>query len=140
MHPGFWHGRARSSFGVPVMTKVSMRPNMPLSLDTQKLALEVSKQLITLSVVALGFLTSMLFTTFKGTQFIPSAMTSLFSFLLSACCGVLTQLALVAESTGEKQLFSISYPRFLLHLCWITFVTGLVAFVVFTLANIKAGA
>ena len=116
-----------------------MKPTLPLSSDAQKLVLEVSKQLITLSVVALGFLTSMLFTTFKGTQLIPSAMTSLFGFLLSASCGVLTQLAVVAESMGDRQSLATSYPRLLLHLCWITFVGALVAFVVFTWANVRAG-
>jgi len=115
-----------------------MKPTKPLSPDAQKLVLDVTKQLITLSVVALGFLTSMLFTTFKGTPFIPSAMTSLFSFLLSASCGVLAQLAVVAESMSDNQSLSVSYPRLLLHAAWITFVSGLVAFVVFTLANVRA--
>jgi hypothetical protein len=116
-----------------------MKPGKPLSSDAQKIVLDVTKQLITLSVVALGFLTSMLFTTFKGTPFIPSAMTSLLSFLLSASSGVLAQLAVVAESMKDQQALSISYPRLLLHLTWITFVCGLVAFVVFTWANVKAG-
>ena len=116
-----------------------MIPSKPLTSDAQKLVLDVTKQLITLSVVALGFLTSMLFTTFKGTTFIPSAMTSLFSFLLSASCGVLTQLAVVAEATNEQQVLSIRYPRLLLHVTWITFVGGLVAFVVFTWANVRTG-
>jgi hypothetical protein len=111
----------------------------PLSADAQKFVLDVTKQLLTLSVVALGFLTSMLFTTFKGTPFVASAMTSLFSFLLSAVCGVLAQLAVVAESMDDAPAFSISYTRLLLHLAWISFVCGLVAFVVFTWANVRAG-
>ena len=114
-------------------------PRRPISPEAHKVMLEVTKQLITLSVVALGFLTSMLFTTFNGTPFIPSAMTSLFSFLLSASCGVLTQLAVVAESMNDEQWFSISYPRVLLNLTWLAFVSGLVAFVVFTWANVKQG-
>lgn len=117
----------------------SMKPSRPLSSDAQKLVLDVTKQLITLSVVALGFLTSMLFTTFKGTPFIASAMTALFGFLLSASCGVLAQLAVVAESMSDPQSLAVSYPRLLLHAAWITFVGGLVAFVVFTLANVRAG-
>jgi hypothetical protein len=116
-----------------------MKPGSPLSPDAQKLVLEVTKQLITLSVVALGFLTSMLFTTFKGTPFVPSAMTSLFSFLLAASFGVLAQLAVVAESMRNRQVFRVSYPRLLLQLCWIAFIAGLVAFVVFTWANVRAG-
>lgn len=117
-----------------------MKPFAPLTSDGQKLVLEVTKQIITLSVVALGFLTSMLFTTFKGTPFIPSAMTSLLSFLLSASAGVLTQLAVVGEGLNSNQALSVSYPRLLLHVTWIGFVCGLVAFVVFTWANVKAGA
>jgi len=111
----------------------------PLTSDAQRLVLEVTKQLITLSVVALGFLTSMLFTTFKGTPYIPSAMTSLFSFLLSAAFGVLAQLAAVAESMNDKRRLQISYPRLFLHLCWSTFVIALVAFAVFTWANVNSG-
>jgi hypothetical protein len=114
-----------------------MKPKTPLTQDGQKLVLEVTKQIITLSVVALGFLTSMLFTTFKGTPFLLSAMTSLFSFLLSASTGVLTQLAVVGESMTGNQALPVSYPRLLLYVTWITFVCGLVAFVVFTWANVK---
>lgn len=111
----------------------------PLSPEAQRLVFEVTKQLITLSVVALGFLTSMLFTTFKGTPYVSSAMTSLFGFLLSASFGVLAQLASVAEAMNDAKRIPVSYPRLFLHLCWSAFVVALVAFVVFTWANVKAG-
>lgn len=117
-----------------------MKPHKSLTSDGQKLVLEVTKQIIMLSVAALGFLTSMLFTTFKGTPFIPSAMTSLLSFLLSASAGVLTQLAVVGEGLDSNQALPTSYPRLLLHVTWVSFVCGLVAFVVFTWANVKAAA
>jgi hypothetical protein len=110
-----------------------------LSSDAQRLVFEVTKQLITLSVVALGFLTSMLFTTFKGTPFIASAMVSLFAFLLSASFGVLSQLAVLAEAIKDRRWLPVSYPKLLLHLSWIAFVVALVAFVVFTWANVEAG-
>lgn len=115
---------------------MKLLPTAPLSAEAQRLVLEVTKQLITLSVVALGFLTSMLFTTFKGTPFIPSALVSLFGFLLSASFAVLTQLAVVAESMHDDRWLPVSYPRLFLHLAWIFFVCALVAFVVFTLANL----
>lgn len=118
---------------------MKLLPSAPLTADSQKLVVDVTKQLITLSVVALGFLTSMLFTTFKGTPFILSAMVSLFSFLLCASFGVLAQLAVVAESMDDERLFPVSYPRVLLHLSWVAFVVALVAFVVFTWANVKQG-
>jgi hypothetical protein len=110
----------------------------PLSSDAQRLVIEVTKQLITLSVVALGFLTSMLFTTFKGTPYIPSALSSLLSFLLSATFAVLSQLAVVAEAMPDHKSLQVSYPRLFLHLSWIFFVAGLTAFVVFTLANVRS--
>jgi hypothetical protein len=112
-------------------------PSQPLSGEAQKLVLEVTKQLITLSVVALGFLTSMLFTSFKGTPFIPSAMTCLLSFLLSATFAVLAQLSIVAEVIEPPESIRVSYPRVLLHLSWIAFVSGLVWFVVFAWANLN---
>lgn len=117
---------------------MKLAPSNPLSSDAQKLVLEVTKQLITLSVVALGFLTSMLFTTFKGTPYTLSAMMSLFSFLLSATFACLSQLAVVAESLNDGKRFQLSYPRLLLHLAWVFFVAGLTAFVVFTVVNVKA--
>jgi len=113
--------------------------NSPLTSEAQKLAIDVTRQLITLSVVALGFLTSMLFTTFKGTPFVSSAMVSLFSFLLCASLGVLAQLAVVAEAFNDKRWLPLSYPRLLLHLSWVAFVVALVAFVVFTWANVRQG-
>ena len=113
--------------------------NPPLTSEAQKLLFEVTKQIITLSVVALGFLTSMLFTTFKDTPFVASAMVSLFGFLLSASCGVLTQLAVVAETMNDRRLLPVSYPRVLLYMTWISFVAALVAFVVFTWANVRQG-
>jgi hypothetical protein len=116
---------------------VNLKRNVSLSPDAQKLVFDVTKQLITLSVVALGFLTSMLFTTFKGTPYIFSAIASLFGFLLSASLGVLAQLAVVAEAMNDDRWLPLNYPRLLLHLTWITFVAALVAFVVFTWANVK---
>jgi hypothetical protein len=116
---------------------MKLGPSAPLSPEAQKLVFEVTKQLITLSVVALGFLTSMLFTTFKGTPYIASAIVSLFGFLLSASFGVLAQLAVVAEAMNDDRWLPVNYPRLLLHLTWIAFVAALVAFVVFTWANIR---
>jgi len=109
----------------------------PLPSEAQRLVFEVTRQLITLSVVALGFLTSMLFTTFKGTPFVASAMVSLFAFLLSASFGVLSQLAVLAEAMKDKRWLPVSYPKLMLHLSWIAFVVALVAFVVFTWANVR---
>jgi len=117
-----------------------MKPQRPLPPEAQKLVFEVTKQLITLSVVGLGFVTSMLFTTFKGTPFVISALCALFGFLVSAASGVLTQLAVVAESLDENQWGRFSYPRLLLHCTWIAFIGALIAFIVFTSASIKAAA
>jgi hypothetical protein len=43
------------------------------------------------------------------------------------------------EGLNSGQALSVSYPRLLLYVTWIAFVCGLVAFVVFTWANVKAG-
>ena len=107
-----------------------------LDADAQKLLMEVTKQLITLSVAALGVITSLMFTTFEGTPFTLSAQVSLFSFLLCALASVLTQLAVVAHALDSGQPRVLRYPRALLLAAWIFFVVALVAFVVFTWANI----
>jgi len=111
-----------------------------LDAEAQKLILEVAKQLITLSVAAIGVITGLMFTTFKGTPFIVSAQVSLFSFLLCAITSVLTQLAVVAQVLQSRTLFSLPYPQVMLVAAWTTFVVGLSAFVVFTWANIHFAA
>lgn len=111
-------------------------PQPKLDAESQKLVLEVTKQLITLSVAAIGVITGLMFTTFKGTPFILSAQVSLFSFLLCAVSSVLTQLAVVAQALQSKTLLSLPYPQLLLVAAWIFFIVALVAFVVFTWANI----
>ena len=111
-------------------------PQAKLDAESQKLVLEVTKQLITLSVAAIGVITGLMFTTFKGTPFILSAQVSLFSFLLCAIASVLTQLAIVAQALQSKTVFSLPYPQLLLVAAWVFFVLALAAFVVFTWANI----
>jgi hypothetical protein len=108
-----------------------------LDSDTQRLLLEVTKQLITLSVAAIGVITGLMFTTFKGTEYILSAQVSLFSFLLCAATALLSQLAVVADALQDRRIFSINYPEQLLLASWTFFVLGLTAFVVFTWANIN---
>lgn len=103
----------------------------------QRLVLDVTKQLVTLSVAAIGVITGLMFTTFAGTLYILSAQISLFSFLLCAATAVLAQLAVVAEASGDTPWFPVSYPRALLVLAWLFFVVALTAFVVFTWANIN---
>lgn len=103
---------------------------------TQNLMFEVTKQLVMLSVAALGVITGLMFTTFKGTPFILSAQVSLFAFLLCATFSVLTQLAIVADALQDKKTFALPYAQMFLVLSWAFFVVALAAFVVFTWANI----
>jgi len=110
----------------------------PLEPEAQRLVIEVTKQLVTLSVAAIGVITGLMFTTFKGTQFMLSAEISLFSFLLCATAAVLAQLAVVAEAVRDKQRLSLNYPQVLLFVSWAFFVIALAAFVVFTWANIRS--
>ena len=98
--------------------------------------IEVTKQLITLSVAAIGIITSLMFTTFKGTPFVLSAQVSLFAFLLCALSAVLVQLAVLAQAFERRSPRTLFYAKALLIAAWVFFVIALVAFVVFTLANI----
>jgi hypothetical protein len=121
----------------PDATSADMR-RTPLEPEAQRLVIEVTKQLVTLSVAAIGVITGLMFTTFKGTQFMLSAEISLFSFLLCATAAVLAQLAVVAEAVRDKQRLSLNYPQVLLFVSWAFFVLALAAFVVFTWANIRS--
>lgn len=67
-------------------------PNARLDPAAQRLVFDVSKQLVTLSVAAIGVITGLKFTTFKGTEYILSAQISLFSFLLCATVSLLGYL------------------------------------------------
>ena len=109
-------------------------------IESQRLVFDVAKQLVTLSVAAIGVITSLLFTTFKGTPFVTSAEVSLSSFLLCAVFSVLVQVAIISKTRREQSRISINYPVAMLFVAWAALVTGLAAFVIFTWANINANA
>jgi len=109
----------------------------PPDSNAERLVLDVTKQLVTLSVAAIGVVSGLVFTTFKGTPYTLSAQISLFSFLLCAGTSVLAQLALVAEAIRDRRIFNINYPQVLLFISWVFFVAALSAFVMFTRANIN---
>ena len=124
------------NFGHPLQ-HVTYMTRQKLDPDAQRLLLEVTKQLITLSVAAIGVVSGLMFTTFKGTPYIISAQVSLFSFLLSAATSLLSQLAVVADALQDRRVFNINYPQQLLLLSWVFFVLALTSFVVFTWANLN---
>ena len=107
--------------------------------EARSLVIDVAKHLVTITVASIGFLVTMMFTTFKGTEFITSAEVALFSLLLCVVFSVLTQLGVVTDALGSKPLFKrlVFGPKLLLTIAWTFFVVGLSSFVVFTWANIN---
>jgi hypothetical protein len=105
--------------------------------EAQRLVMDVTTQLVTLSLAAIGVISGFMFTTFEGTPYIASALMSLFSFLLCVLFAVLAQLAVVAEAIRDRKLLKINYPLALLFGAWVWFVLAITAFVVFTWANIN---
>ena len=101
--------------------------------------MDVAKHLVTITVAAIGFMVTLLFTTFKDTSYIISAQVSLFSLLLCVVFSVLTQMAVVEDALGGKPAIRWLYwsPKTLLTLSWACLVAGISAFVVFTWANIN---
>lgn len=107
--------------------------------EARAVIVEVAKHLVTITVASIGFLVTMMFTTFKGTPFILSAEFSLFSLLLCVVFAVLTQMAVVEDALGSRPVIKWLWwgPRTLLTLAWIFLIAGISAFVVFTWANIN---
>lgn len=103
------------------------------------IVMDVAKHLVTITVASIGFMVTLLFTTFKDTSYIVSAQVSLFSLLLCVVFSVLTQMAIVEDALGGKPLVRWLYwsPKVLLTIAWTFLVAGISAFVVFTWANIN---
>jgi hypothetical protein len=100
---------------------------------------DVAKHLVTVTVASIGFLVTLMFTTFQGTSFILSAQVSLFSLLLCAVFAILTQMAVVEDALGSRPIIKWLWwgPRPLLTLAWTFLIIGISAFVIFTWANIN---
>ena len=107
--------------------------------QARQIIMDVAKHLVTITVAAIGFMVTLLFTTFEDTNYIVSAQVSLFSLLLCVIFSVLTQLAIVEDALGGRPVVRWLYwgPKTLLTLAWACLVAGISAFVVFTWANIN---
>ena len=107
--------------------------------QARPVVMEVAKHLVTITVASIGFLVTMMFTTFKGTPYIVSAQVSLFSLLLCVVFSVLTQMAVVEDALGSKPVIKWLWwgPRTLLTLAWICLMSGMSSFVIFAWANIN---
>lgn len=106
--------------------------------EARRVVVDVAKHLVTITVASIGFLVTMMFTTFEGTPYMLSAQVSLFTLLLCVVFSVLTQLAVVEDALGGKPLIKWLWwsPKALLTLAWTCLIIGISAFVVFTWANI----
>ena len=107
--------------------------------EARAVVVDVAKHLVNVTVASIGFLVTLMFTTFKGIPFILSAQVSLFSLLLCVVFSILAQMAVVEDALGSKPLIKLLWwgPRTLLTLAWIFLIAGISAFVIFTWANIN---
>ena len=116
-----------------------MADNSVVPKEARSLVIDVAKHLVTITVASIGFLGTMMFTTFKGTEFITSAEVALFSLLLCAVFSILAELSVVTDALGSKPMFKtiVFGPKFLLTVAWTFFIIGISSFVIFTWANIN---
>lgn len=107
--------------------------------EARAIVVDVAKHLVTITVASIGFLVTLMFTTFQDTPFILSAQVSLFSLLLCVVFSVLTQMAVVEDALGSKPIIKWLWwgPKTLLTIAWTFLIIGISAFVVFTWANIN---
>ena len=94
---------------------------------------------MTITAASIGFLVTLMVTTFKGTPYIISAKISLFSLLLCVVFSVLTQMSVIEDVLGSKPIIKWLYwgPKLLLTLAWTFLIIGISAFLIFTWANIN---
>ncbi len=106
--------------------------------ESRRIILDVAKHLVTVAIASIGFLITLMFTTFEGTPYTLSGQISLFSLLISTIFCMLTQLAVVDDSLSEKTFIEwLKWsPKTLLLIAWVFLISGITAFVVFTVANI----
>jgi hypothetical protein len=121
------------------MSRFDVAEGWPVKEEARAIVIEVAKHLVTLTVASIGFLVTLMFTTFRGTPYILSAQVSLFALLLCVVFSVLTQMAVVEDALGSRPMIKWLWwgPRTLLTLAWISLVIGISAFVIFTWANIN---
>ena len=118
---------------------ITRRETKAMNEESRQIIMDVAKHLVTVNVAAIGFMVTLLFTTFQDTSYIVSAQVSLFSLLLCVVFSVLTQMAVVENALGGKPVVRWLYwsPKTLLTIAWTFLVVGISAFVVFTWANIN---
>ncbi len=107
--------------------------------EARELIASVTKHLVTITVASIGFLVTLMFTTFKDNAYMISAQISLFSLLACVVFSVLTQMSIVGDALEEKPWVSWLSPKAFLFLAWTCLVIGVSAFVIFTWANINLG-
>ncbi|HSO05727.1 MAG TPA: hypothetical protein VLW45_00695 [Pelomicrobium sp.] len=100
--------------------------------------MDVARHLVTVTIAAIGFLVTLMFTTFRGSPFMLSAQVALFSLLLCTIFAILAQMAVVEVALGGRPFRGFG-AKSMLILAWCALVIGVTAFVVFTWANIHAG-
>jgi len=112
----------------------------------QEKILSVAKHLVTLSLGALGFVITIMFTSagdeplMKITEYKNSLHASLIFFFCSIVFGFLVEASVLSMSLGDKHRFVVTKPLFILMLAWISFITASVALIVFALATTYGGA
>lgn len=112
----------------------------------QEKFLSVSKQLVTLSLAALGFVITIMFASsggeplIKATEYKNSLQAALIFYFCTVVLGFLIEASILSLSLGDKQRFFLTRPIFILLLAWITFVAGCVALIVFAWATAFGGA
>lgn len=72
--------------------------------NARAIVIDVAKHLVTITVASIGFLVTLMFTTFQGTPYILSAQISLFSLLLCVVFSVLTQMSIVEDALESKPI------------------------------------
>lgn len=109
---------------------------MEMDDNAKDIVINVAKHLVTVTVASIGFLVTLMFTTFKGSPFLVSGQVSLFSLLLCVIFSILTQMSVVELALGGSPFKGFG-PKSMLILAWSFLVIGVSAFVVFTWANIN---
>ncbi|MBU1215783.1 hypothetical protein KJ870_11025 [bacterium] len=89
------------------------------------LALEVTKHIITISMTSIGLLVSGLATIFKVSYTINDFSIPILFFIFAIVFAVLSQIALVSKSQGDRLAFGVVKDEYIIMTAWGTFLIGI---------------
>lgn len=89
------------------------------------LALEITKHIVIVSMAAIGLVIAGTQTAFKETHLLSDFMFSIWAFALAIILSVLSQMALVSFSQGDRKAFGLIKDEWIINSSFACFLAGI---------------